>query len=55
MKVAVLDYSCGEVAVYEAPEMETEEEIWDWLRKEKGHREKDCYYMSGNISINIEV
>lgn len=55
MKVAVLDYFRGEVAVYEAPEMEDEMEIRDWLENEKGHRMSDCYYMSGNISINIEV
>lgn len=55
MKVAVLDYSCGEVAVYDAPEMDDELEIQDWLENEKGHRMSDCYYMSGNLTVNIEA
>ena len=54
MKVAVLDYACGEVAVYEAPEMETNK-LEEWLEEEKGHRMSDCYYMLGDFRINIET
>lgn len=55
MKVAVLDYACNEVAVYEAPEMETSEEVEKWLEEEKGHRNSDCFYMFGDFRINIET
>lgn len=55
MRVAVLDYAAGEVAVYEAPNMETNEEVMEWLEDKKGHRIEDCYFMTGDFDINIDI
>ena len=54
MKVAVLDYTIAEVAIYDAPDMDTTEEVESWLENEKGYRMSDIYYMADVQLINIE-
>ncbi len=54
MKIAVLDYTISEVAIYDAPEMDSTEEIESWLEDEKGYRMSDISYMAGVCHINIE-
>ena len=54
MKIAVLDYTIADVAIYHAPYMDTTEEVESWLENEKGYRMSDIYYMADVQSINIE-
>lgn len=54
MKIAVLNYVIAEVAVHNAPEMDTTEEVESWLSDEMGYRLSDIYYMTDVQSITIE-
>lgn len=52
MKIAVLDYSVGEVDIIEAPEMELSEEIENWLKDAGGYRLGDISWMAGVNRVN---
>lgn len=52
MKIAVLDYSVGEVDIIEAPEMELSEEIENWLEDAGGYRLSDISWMAGVNRVN---
>jgi hypothetical protein len=52
MKIAVLDYSVGEVDIIEAPEMELSEEIENWLEDAGGYRLGDISWMAGVNRVN---
>ena len=52
MKIAILDYSVGEVDIIEAPEMELSEEIENWLEDAGGYRLDDISWMAGVNRVN---
>ena len=54
MKIAVLNYAISEAAIYEAPEMDTTEEVERWLEDEKDLRLDDIYYMADVQYITYE-
>lgn len=54
MKIAVLNYAISEAAIYEAPEMDTTEEVERWLEDEKDLRLDDIYYMTDVQYITYE-
>ena len=55
MKIAVLNYSVGEVDILDAPsELETSEEIELWLEVNRGYRIADIYYMADVKHLNVE-
>ena len=49
-KIAILDFSCGEVFVYSISEREDSEHFF----ARKGFREADIQWMRGDIKIHIE-
>lgn len=49
-KIAILDFSTGEVFIYSISEREEAEHFF----KRKGFRESDIQWMRGNIKIHIE-
>lgn len=49
-KIAILDFSTGEVFVYTISEREEAEHFF----KRKGFRESDIQWMRGNIKVHIE-
>lgn len=49
-KIAILDFSTGEVFVYSISEREESEHFF----ARKGFREADIQWMRGNIKIHIE-
>ena len=49
-KIAILDFSCGEVFVYPISEREDSEHFF----ARKGFRESDIQWMRGNIKVHIE-
>lgn len=49
-KIAILDFSCGEVFVYSISEREESEHFLT----RKGFREADIQWMRGDIKIHIE-
>lgn len=49
-KIAILDFSTGEVFVFPISEREESEHFF----KRKGFREPDIQWMRGNIKIHIE-
>lgn len=53
MKIAVLDYSVGEVDIINAPEMETSEEIETWLEDAGGYKLSEIGWMAGVNHVNI--
>ena len=53
MKIAVLDYSVGEVDIINAPEMETSEEIETWLEDAGGYKLSEISWMAGVNHVNI--
>ena len=53
MKYAVLDYTTGEVDIFNAPDFGTTEEL-DKCLKERGHNPKNVFYMSDVKRVNIE-
>lgn len=52
MKIAVLDYSVGEVDIIEAPEMELSEEVEEWLSLEMGYHISSIAWMAGVNRVN---
>jgi len=52
MIIAVLDYSVGEVDIIKAPEMETSEEIEEWLEDAGGYKLSQISWMAGVNHIN---
>lgn len=49
-KIAILDFSTGEVFIYSISEREDSEHFF----KRKGFRESDIQWMRGNIKVRIE-
>lgn len=49
-KIAILDFSTGEVFIYSISEREESEHFF----KRKGFRESDIQWMRGNIKVHIE-
>lgn len=49
-KIAILDFSTGEVFIYPISEREESEHFF----KRKGFRESDIQWMRGNIKVYIE-
>ena len=49
-KIAILDFSCGEVFVYYISEREESEHFF----ARKGFKESEIQWMRGNIKIHIE-
>lgn len=49
-KIAILDFSCGEVFVFPISEREESEHFF----ARKGFRESDIQWMRGNIKVHIE-
>lgn len=54
MKIAVLDYTKGEVDIFDAPDFATTEELDECLEK-RGHKPDNVYYMSDVKHINFEL
>ena len=49
-KIAILDFSCGEVFVYPISEREESEHFF----ARKGFRESEIQWMRGDIKVHIE-
>lgn len=49
-KIAILDFSCGEVFIFPISEREESEHFF----ARKGFRESDIQWMRGNIKVHIE-
>ena len=49
-KIAILDFSCGEVFVFPISEREESEHFF----ARKGFRESDIQWMRGDIKVHIE-
>ena len=49
-KIAILDFSCGEVFIFPISEREDSEHFF----KRKGFRESDIQWMRGDIKVHTE-